>query len=67
MPFDAQPENAALYRKYQELADDTPGVQFLGRLGTYKYYNMDQCVGQALAYYRKVIAGAPREELRSTA
>jgi UDP-galactopyranose mutase len=48
-----RPENQQLYRKYQALADATPGVHFLGRLGTYKYYNMDQCVAQALAYYRK--------------
>jgi UDP-galactopyranose mutase len=48
-------ENQQIYRKYQALADQTPGVHFLGRLGTYKYYNMDQCVGQALAYYRKML------------
>jgi len=47
-------ENAALYRKYQELADATPGVHFLGRLGTYKYYNMDQVVAQALTLFRKL-------------
>ena len=58
-------ENAALYRRYQALADQTPGVHFLGRLGTYKYYNMDQCVAQALAYYRKVLVA--QEELRPTA
>jgi UDP-galactopyranose mutase len=56
-------ENAALYRRYQALADQTPGVHFLGRLGTYKYYNMDQCVAQALSYYRKVLVG--QEELRT--
>jgi len=61
-----RPENQQLYRRYQALADQTPGVHFLGRLGTYKYYNMDQCVAQALAYYRKVIA-AGAEELRPTA
>jgi UDP-galactopyranose mutase len=60
-----RPENQQLYRKYQALAAQTPGVHFLGRLGTYKYYNMDQCVAQALAYYRKVIVG--REELATTA
>jgi UDP-galactopyranose mutase len=58
-------ENAALYRRYQALADQTSGVHFLGRLGTYKYYNMDQCVAQALSYYRKVLVG--QEELRPTA
>ena len=52
-----RPENQVLYRKYQALADQTSGVHFLGRLGTYKYYNMDQCVAQALAYYRKVLTG----------
>jgi UDP-galactopyranose mutase len=48
-------ENQQIFRKYQALADHTPGVHFLGRLGTYKYYNMDQCVAQALAYYRKML------------
>jgi UDP-galactopyranose mutase len=46
-----RPENAELYRKYKALADATPGVHFCGRLGTYRYYNMDQCVGQALALF----------------
>jgi UDP-galactopyranose mutase len=60
-----RPENQLLYRKYQALADQTEGVHFLGRLGTYKYYNMDQCVAQALAYYRKVLTG--QEALATTA
>ena len=60
-----RPENNALYRKYQTLAAQTPGVHFLGRLGTYKYYNMDQCVAQALSYYRKALLG--QEALASTA
>ncbi|WP_349973601.1 UDP-galactopyranose mutase [Pseudomonas caspiana] len=49
-----RPENAELYKRYSALADDTPGVTFLGRLGTYKYYNMDQVVGQALALYQRI-------------
>ena len=44
-----RPENRALYERYLELAARTPGVHFAGRLGTYKYYNMDQVVAQALA------------------
>ena len=60
-----RPENQQTYRKYQALADQTAGVHFLGRLGTYKYYNMDQCVAQALAYYRKVLVGG--EDLATTA
>ena len=49
-----RPENAELYKRYQKLADETPGVTFVGRLGTYKYYNMDQVVGQALALYKRI-------------
>lgn len=49
-----RPENAELYKRYKALADQTPGVTFLGRLGTYKYYNMDQVVGQALALYQRI-------------
>jgi UDP-galactopyranose mutase len=54
--------NAALYARYQTLAAATPDVQFVGRLGTYKYYNMDQVVAQALAHYAKM-AGVPRREI----
>lgn len=53
-----RPENAELYRRYKALADETPGVTFLGRLGTYKYYNMDQVVGQALALYQRIAQDA---------
>jgi UDP-galactopyranose mutase len=56
-----RPENAELYAKYKALADSTPGVHFVGRLATYKYYNMDQIVAQALTTYGK-IAGMKRLE-----
>lgn len=49
-----RPDNAALYKKYQALADETPDVHFVGRLATYRYYNMDQVVGQALTTYTKI-------------
>jgi UDP-galactopyranose mutase len=52
-------ENAAIYAQYKALADATPKVHFVGRLATYKYYNMDQIVAQALTVYAK-IAGAKR-------
>lgn len=55
-------QNAALYRKYQELAADTPGVHFAGRLGTYKYYNMDQVTAQALALHHKLAGGPTRSD-----
>ena len=47
-------ENSALYKRYQELADQTPGVSFVGRLASYRYYNMDQVVGAALTLYKKL-------------
>jgi UDP-galactopyranose mutase len=50
--------NAELYRRYKALADATPGVHFVGRLATYKYYNMDQIVAQALALADRLGAGA---------
>jgi UDP-galactopyranose mutase len=49
-----RPENAQLYEQYKALADATPGVHFVGRLATYKYYNMDQVVAQALKTYRTI-------------
>lgn len=53
-----RPENAALYARYKELADRRPDVHFVGRLATYKYYNMDQVVAQALVTYRKILGAA---------
>jgi len=46
-------ENAAIYKKYQQLAEES-GIMFVGRLATYKYYNMDQVVAQALTAYAKL-------------
>ena len=56
-----RPENAELYQRYRVLAEGTSGVTFLGRLGTYKYYNMDQVVGQALALYQRIEQAAAME------
>ncbi len=50
-----RPENAALYTKYKELAERQDNVHFVGRLATYRYYNMDQVVAQALVTYRKIL------------
>jgi len=47
-------QNAALYARYQALAEATPNVRFVGRLGTYKYYNMDQVVAQALTVFSRM-------------
>jgi UDP-galactopyranose mutase len=53
-------ENQELYKKYEALALATRDVWFVGRLATYRYYNMDQVVGQALATFRRIDAALPR-------
>lgn len=53
-----RPENQEIYKKYKALADETPGIYFVGRLATYKYYNMDQCVAQALSVYKQIAVKA---------
>jgi UDP-galactopyranose mutase len=49
-----RPENTELYSKYKEEADKLTNIWFVGRLGTYKYYNMDQVVAQALTLFDKI-------------
>jgi UDP-galactopyranose mutase len=62
-----QPQNAVLYKKYEALADATPKVHFAGRLGTYRYYNMDQVVAQALSLYARIAGQSRAEALGKTA
>ena len=54
-----RPENEALYKQYEALAAARPDVWFVGRLATYRYYNMDQVVGQALATFERIQKSAP--------
>lgn len=54
-----RPENQALFKRYEALADAERNVVFAGRLGSYRYYNMDQVVGQALAIHRRLDARLP--------
>ncbi|MDQ3555766.1 MAG: UDP-galactopyranose mutase, partial [Gemmatimonadota bacterium] len=61
-----RPETAELYKKYKALADETPGVHFVGRLATYRYYNMDQVVAQALTLFKKLRARENGSEKNST-
>ncbi|MEW6704486.1 MAG: UDP-galactopyranose mutase [Pseudomonadota bacterium] len=49
-----RPENTALYRKYENDAEALDNVSFVGRLATYKYYNMDQVVAQALTAFKRL-------------
>ena len=48
--------NSSLYQRYKDRAADEKNVLFGGRLGEYKYYDMDAVLGVALA--------AAKEELR---
>lgn len=57
-----RPENASIYKQYEALGAQTHRVHFVGRLATYKYYNMDQVVAQALTLCTK-LSGATRGEL----
>ena len=50
-----RPENELLFKKYQEMADATSNVTFVGRLAQYRYYNMDQVVAAALETSKKLI------------
>jgi len=49
-----RPENAEIYKKYQQLANAMTNTYFTGRLATYKYYNMDQVVAQSLSLFEKI-------------
>ncbi|MDB5287539.1 MAG: UDP-galactopyranose mutase [Mucilaginibacter sp.] len=48
-----RPDNTMLYKRYEALANQTD-TYFVGRLATYKYYNMDQVVAQALSTFNKI-------------
>jgi UDP-galactopyranose mutase len=48
------PDATAAYQKYKEMADARSDVSFIGRLATYRYYNMDQVVGMALVTADKI-------------
>jgi UDP-galactopyranose mutase len=48
------PASAALFKRYQTLADKQADVWFVGRLATYRYYNMDQVVAQALSTFTRI-------------
>jgi UDP-galactopyranose mutase len=62
-----RPENNELYKKYQALAEERSDVHFVGRLATYKYYNMDQVVAQALSVYARIVGQKRSEATRAEA
>ncbi len=48
-------KNGALYEDYRKLADKEANVIFGGRLGEYKYYDMDQVIARALEVSQKLL------------
>ncbi len=48
------PDAQALYRQYETRARAEPRTSFVGRMATYRYYNMDQVVGMALAEFDRL-------------
>ncbi len=68
-------ENMERFKAYEQLARAESSTVFIGRLATYRYYNMDQVVGQALAAFKRIAEQAaapvgsyrpePRNELRA--
>lgn len=51
-----QVEQQQRFKAYERLANELTRVRFIGRLATYRYYNMDQVVGQALASFNRIVA-----------
>ncbi len=49
------PDARALYEKYRVRAETEKKVSFVGRLATYRYYNMDQVVGMALGEFERLV------------
>ena len=54
-------KNQALLARYQQLAQSRPEVRFGGRLGSYRYYNMDQVIRAALDDAREELAERQRD------
>ena len=49
-------KNENLYKRYRTLADREDRVLFGGRLGEYRYYDMDKVIASSLQFSRKVLA-----------
>ena len=61
-----RPENHERYKRYQALSERAVGTHFVGRLATYRYYNMDQVVAQALTLFKRLAARSLLESLETT-
>ena len=53
--------NAALYRRYRQRADAMSGLLCCGRLGEYRYYDMDQAIGRAMTLADRLLSEHRRD------
>ena len=53
-PVNDEKNNAFCLREYRELADKEENVIFGGRLGNYRYYDMDKVIAAALEQLEKM-------------
>lgn len=60
-PIDDQ-RNRELYQKYLELAKEYPAVTFGGRLGEYRYYDMDRVIDRARKMAEKLLGPLPKTD-----
>jgi UDP-galactopyranose mutase len=51
--------NAQLYKKYRERAKSIPDLLVCGRLGEYRYYDMDQAIARALLLSKRIQNNSP--------
>jgi UDP-galactopyranose mutase len=49
------PDNTVLYEKYKKEAEKLENVYFLGRLGDYRYYDMDKAILRAIELYEEIV------------
>ena len=56
------PRNQELYKKYQKLSLLEENVVFVGRLASYKYFNMDQAILTALELYDSLLENGTFEK-----
>ncbi|KAJ9451973.1 putative UDP-galactopyranose mutase [Diplonema papillatum] len=59
------PANQQLYEKYRDLATNEKDVAFVGRLASYKYFNMDQAILNALEMYDSLKANGKLDPKRT--
>lgn len=59
--------NAALYARYRQRAEAMPWLLLCGRLGEYKYYDMDQAIARAMVLAQRILDSDDRQALPAAA